>query len=234
MKWCGGSGNETLWWIGTFKFAWANSTRVVVSFDCFGTLLDIQDQSDPAGSVATELSARGVSVPPDWSVAYGESHTVVPSGVAVSLTEHVVHALESRGIETDRARCARAVGAAFAPEVQVRSGTQTALTAAARHGRVGICSNCSVSGLVRRSLARSDVEQSFDAVVTSVGCGFRKPHPRPFEAVASQLGASSELLVHIGDDPDSDGGVEAIGGTFIDVNESSLETIPERLSELER
>lgn len=220
--------------IEMFKFAWTNTTGVVVSFDCFGTLLDVQAPPDPAGAVATELLDRGVSVPTDWSDAYGEFHIDTQSGTEVSLTKHVVHALQSRGIEPDRNRCARAVGAAFAPDVRTRPGAQTALAAAARHGPVGICSNCSVSGLVRRALARSTVDCSFDAVVTSVGCGWRKPHPHAFEAVAEQLGTSAASLVHVGDDPATDGGVEAVGGTFIDVSDSPLETIPTRLAVLER
>lgn len=217
-----------------FKFAWTNTTGVVVSFDCFGTLLDVRAPADPATAVATELSDRGVAVPTDWPVAYGESHVDVPRGAAVSLTEHVVCALESRGIEPDRDRCARAVATAFAPDVRTRPGAQAALAAAARRGQVGICSNCSVSGLVERALDRSDVDRPFDAVVTSVGCGWRKPDPRAFEAVAERLGASVESLVHVGDDPDTDGGVEAIGGTFIDVSDSPLPTIPTRLTELAR
>ncbi|UPM41847.1 HAD family hydrolase [Halocatena salina] len=207
---------------------------MVVSFDCFGTLLEVQPPTDPASAVATALADRGVSVPPDWSVAYGESHTTVPSGVEISLTEHVVHALESRGIDPDRDQCARAVTTAFAPDVRIRPGARTALAAAAHRGQIGVCSNCSVTGLVHRALARSAVDRSFDAVVTSVGCGWRKPHPRAFEAVAEQLEASGDTLVHVGDDPDADGGVEAVGGTFIEVGDGSLETVPERLRELDR
>ncbi|RRJ32503.1 HAD family hydrolase [Halocatena pleomorpha] len=206
---------------------------MVVSFDCFGTLLAVQTPADPASAVAVELSNRGVSVPTDWSVAYGESHTPVPSGGETSLTEHVVHALESRGVEPDRDRCARAVATAFAPDVRTRRGARIALAAAAHKGQIAVCSNCSVSGLVERALARSAVDRSFDAVITSVGCGWRKPHPRAFEAVAERFGTSGDALVHVGDNPDTDGGIETIGGTFIDVNECPLETIPARLQEIE-
>lgn len=215
------------------KFAWTNTTGVVISFDCFGTLVDVRAPSDPAGTVAAALSNRGMTVPADWSVAYGESHVDVPSGVEVSLTEHVVRALESRGVEPDREQCSRAVTEAFAPDVRTRPGARAAIEAAARHGRVGICSNCSVPGLVERALECSGVDRSFDAVVTSVGCGWRKPDPRAFETVAGCLGAGVESLVHVGDDTDADGAVEAVGGTFVDVSDSPLPTIPARLAALE-
>lgn len=219
--------------IGVFKFLWTNTTEVVVSFDCFGTLVDVRVPSDPGGAVATALSNRGVSVPVDWSAAYSEAHVDVPRGAEVSLTEHVVRAMESRGFEPDREQCSRAVAEAFAPEVRTRPGARVAIEAAARYGRVGICSNCSVSGLVARTLDRSAVDHSFDAVVTSVGCGWRKPDPRAFETVSERLGGSVESLVHVGDDPDTDGGVQAIGGTFIDVSDRPLSTVPAQLEVLE-
>lgn len=206
---------------------------MVISFDCFGTLVDVRIPSDPAGAVAAALSNGGVTVPADWSSAYVESHVDVPEGTEVSLTEHVVCALESRGIEPDREPCARAVTEAFAPDVRTRPGARAAIAAAAHHGRVGICSNCSVPGLVERTLECSSVDRSFDAVVTSVGCGWRKPDQRAFETVAGRLGAGVESLVHVGNDPDTDGAVEAVGGTFIDVGDSPLATIPAQLETLD-
>lgn len=169
----------------------------------------------------------------DWVVAYRESHTDLVRGKELPLTEHVVEALKSRGVEADRARCASAVACAFAPEVDTRPGAVAAIEAAAQHGPVGICSNCSVRGLVSRALSRSAIAFDFDAVVTSVGCGWRKPDARAFEAVATRLGVDVESVVHVGDDTATDGGVEAVGGTFIDVSASPLSALCERLAALE-
>ncbi|MFC6770931.1 HAD family hydrolase, partial [Halorubrum pallidum] len=45
---------------------------MAVTFDLFGTLVDVAYPSDPAEVVARELESRGVDVPDDWHVAYGE------------------------------------------------------------------------------------------------------------------------------------------------------------------
>lgn len=215
-----------------FKLIWTNHEEVVVSFDLFGTLIDVSMPSDPADAVAGELSDRGVSVPADWTNAYQESHVAVPSGAEIPLSEHVAHALRSRGIEPDANVLRRAIAAAFVPEVTTRSGASGAIEAAARRGGVGICSNCSVPGLAIRALVRSGVERDvFDVIVTSVACGWRKPDSRAFETVCSQFGVSTDALIHVGDDPATDGGVETAGGTFIDVNDVPLTALPERLED---
>lgn len=215
-----------------FKLIWTNHEEVVVSFDLFGTLIDASSPSDPAVAVAAELSDRGVTVPEDWSIAYREPHIDLPAGAETPLPAHVARALRSRGVEPDEGVVRRAVAAAFAPEVTTRPGVSGAIKAAVRRGGVGVCSNCSVPGLATRALACSDVERDvFDVIVTSVACGWRKPDSRAFETVCSQLGASTSDLIHVGDDPATDGGVEAAGGTFIDVNDAPLTALPDRLEE---
>lgn len=203
----------------------------MVSFDLFGTLIDIMVPSDPADAVAAELSVRGIRVPEDWSLAYREPHIDAPPGAETPLSVHVAQALRSRGVEPDEAVARRAVRAAFVPQVITRLGAREVIEAAARGGRIGVCSNCSVRGLATQALDRSDIECALDAFVTSADCGWRKPDPRVFETVASRLGASTSTLIHVGDDPATDGGIEAVGGTFIDVNEVPLTDIPERLEE---
>ena len=73
---------------------------MAVTFDLFGTLVDVEYPSDPAEIVARELESRGVEVPDDWHVAYGERHVDAPVGAEVPLPAHVAHALDSRGVET--------------------------------------------------------------------------------------------------------------------------------------
>jgi len=58
--------------------------------------------------------------------------------------------------------------------------------------------------------------------VTSVGCGWRKPAPEAFERVAADLDADPAALCHVGDDPETDGGVRDVGGRFVDVRETPL------------
>ncbi|ELY52582.1 haloacid dehalogenase [Natronolimnohabitans innermongolicus JCM 12255] len=183
--------------------------------------------SDPAAAVATELERRGVDVPADWADAYTEAHVDAPAGAEVPLPAHVSRALASRGVECEHNAARRAVVSAFDPDVETSPGALEAVAAARERGPVAICSNCSVPELVGRTLVRSAFERDdFDAIVTSVGCGWRKPAPEIFELTADRLGVEPAALVHVGDDPATDGGVEDVGGTALVLEDRSLEDVP--------
>lgn len=202
---------------------------VAVSFDLFGTLVVAETPDDPAAAVAEALSERGVSVPPDFGDAYRESHIDAPAGAEVPLPAHVAAALSSRGVDAPNNAARRAVVAAFDPAVSRRAGALSAIEAAAERGPVGLCSNCSVPELVGRTLVRAELRDAFDAVVASVGCGWRKPDSRAFETVADRLGVGADALLHVGDDPGTDGGIEAVGGRFVDVADVPLPALPDLL-----
>ena len=202
---------------------------MTVSFDLFGTLVTASTPADPAAAVATELRDRGVPVPDDWGDAYRTAHLDVPNEAEIPLPAHVAAALRSRDVAPSDGVVRRAVVAAFDPTVTRRDGVADALAAAEACGPVGLCSNCSVPELVPRTLVRADLRGRFDAVVTSAACGFRKPHPNPFETLAAALGDDPATLTHVGDDPETDGGVEALGGTFVDVGETPLTALADRL-----
>jgi len=198
---------------------------VAVTFDLFGTLVDVEYPSDPAEIVARELESRDVAVPDDWHVAYGERHVDAPVGAEVPLPAHVAHALESRGVDAAGNVVRHAVVAAFDPDVTRRDGARRAVRDAAASGPVGLLSNCAVPELVPKTLIRAGLRGEFDAVTTSIGCGWRKPHPKAFEAAAGALDVAPETLIHVGDDPTTDGGVVDVGGRFVDVTETPLESI---------
>lgn len=214
-----------------FKFTFADHTVVAVSFDLFGTLVRVPKPDDPAQAIATELEARDVEVPEDWGEAYRTPYIDAPEGAEVPLHAHVSRALSSRGVEVPGNAARRAVIAAFDPDVEVRVGAREAIEAAREGGPVGLLSNCSVPELVRRTLIRAGLRGEFDAVVSSVTCGWRKPHPKAFEAIAAGLEVPVEELTHVGDSLEADGGIDACGGRAIVLDGISLEEVPAYLGE---
>lgn len=209
-----------------FKFTFADHTVVAVSFDLFGTLVRAPKPDDPARAIADELEARGVDVPEGWGEAYRTPHIDAPEGAEVPLHAHVSRALSSRGVEVPGNAARRAVIAAFDPDVEVRVGAREAIAAAHESGPVGLLSNCSVPELVSRTLIRADLRGEFDAVVTSVACGWRKPHPKAFGAIAADLEVPVGELTHVGDSPGADGGIDACGGRAIVLDGISLDEVP--------
>jgi len=214
---------------------------MITSFDLFGTLVEVPRPSDPAVAVQTELNARGIPVPEDWSDAFTEYHLDLPEGAELSLPEHTMAALASRDIHPrDHVpsgaleTATQAVLTAFDPgSVTTRDGATAAVDAAAEYDKVAVLSNCTVPGLVSLTLERSTLdEERFDVVVSSVECGWRKPDPRAFAAVTARLDGSFDELVHVGDDPDTDGGAANIGAKSILVPETSLTDLPTVLEEL--
>uniref|UniRef100_UPI0024683C55 HAD family hydrolase n=1 Tax=Halorubrum sp. Boch-26 TaxID=2994426 RepID=UPI0024683C55 len=162
-------------------------------------------------------------------VASGERHVAAPAGAEVPLPAHVAHALDSRGVDAAENVVRHAVVAAFDPDVTKRDGARDAVRDVAAQGPVGLLSNCAVPELVSKTLIRAGLRGEFDAVTTSVGCGWRKPHPTAFETAADALGVASETLVHVGDEPATDGGIEDVGGRFVDVTETPLPRIAAEL-----
>ncbi|WP_435363030.1 HAD family hydrolase [Haloarchaeobius sp. DYHT-AS-18] len=203
---------------------------MAVSFDLFGTLVDVDRPADPAEAVAEALRDRDVAVPDDWAAAYREVHIDAPAGAEVPLPAHVSAALQSRGVDAPGNAPRRAVVSAFDPEVRTREGAVAAVEAAREQGPVALCSNCAVPELVGRTLVRSDLGRGdFDTIVTSVACGWRKPDAHIFETVARQLDCDVEALVHVGDDPGTDGGITDAGGRFVDIAETPLGSLPVEL-----
>ena len=207
---------------------------MAVSFDLFGTLVAVERPAEPADAVARQLDDRGVAVPDDWTAAYREPQVSVERGAELRLSDHVRHALASRGVDADAETVTAAVRGAFDGPVDTREGADTAVAAAAERGPVGVLSNCSVDGLVERTIDRSGLDADrFDTVVASVDCGYRKPDERAFAAVADALGVPRGDLVHVGDDPATDGGAEAAGARSLLLSDTELTELPARLEAME-
>jgi FMN phosphatase YigB (HAD superfamily) len=199
-----------------------------VSLDLFGTLVEVERPGDPTTAIASALRERGVDVPGGWSTAFAEPHVTVPEGGQLSLVEHVVAALRSRDRSVEESTVADALRGAFDTPVRTRKGAPEAVVALAERYPVGLLSNCSLPGLAERTLEHSAVDPTlFATVTTSVGCGWRKPDPRAFKAVADGLCVPVESLVHVGDDPATDGEATDAGAEFVAVGDGSLADLPE-------
>lgn len=202
---------------------------VAVSFDLFDTLVSVPRPEDTPGAIARELRFRDVSVPLDWAVAGREAAADIDAtrGEEVSITTYVRLALDRRDVQYEARVIDDAVLAAFDRAVETRPGAVEALDAAAARGPVGVLSNCSIPGLVERTLDQSALAlDAFDAVVSSVDVGWRKPHERAFRAVADALDVSLADLLHVGDDPHDDGGADAAGATTLLLTEVPLADVP--------
>ena len=205
---------------------------MATSFDLFGTLVDVDRPADPAAAVGREIEALGVALPTGWATAYRTPQVEAPEGSEVSLLEHVRAILEGDDAHerADRRVVRRALLRAFDTDVRTRTGASRAVSAAAERGPVGVLSNCSVPGLVARTLDRSTLDAGrFDAVVASVDIGWRKPDPRAFEAVADRLGVDVTDLVHVGDDPTTDGGATDAGARAVLLDSTPLADLPAHL-----
>ena len=202
---------------------------MAVSFDLFGTLVAVDRPADPAAAVGRELRVLGVALPNDWATAYRTPQVEVPEGGEVSLLDHVLAVLD---LDIDERTVERALLRAFDTGVRTRAGAERAVAAAGERGPVGVLSNCSVPGLVERTLDRSAFDsRKFDAVVASVDVGWRKPHPRAFEAVADRLDAPVGQLLHVGDDPRADGGATDAGARSLLLGPVPLADVPDHLGE---
>jgi FMN phosphatase YigB (HAD superfamily) len=101
-----------------------------------------------------------------------------------------------------RALCAPAV-----PGVRLFPGAPELLAGCRAIGlRCVIMSNVQVRGAVEywRDLRDLGVAQFVDAVVTSLDVGFRKPHPRFFEAALSEAGCNPAACVVVGNSEAND------------------------------
>jgi FMN phosphatase YigB (HAD superfamily) len=199
---------------------------VAVTFDLYDTLVVADRPAEPWSAVATTLADRDVAVPDDWEEAYRTSHADTHPLAEQSLVAHTRAALASRGVSVAEHLVYDALLEAFDGEAELVPGARLALRAAADAGPTGVLSNCSLPGLVPATVDRLALPIEFDAIVTSVSCGWRKPHDRAFVTAADALGVDVAELVHVGDDPRADGGGRTAGATVVLTGEVPLSTFP--------
>jgi putative hydrolase of the HAD superfamily len=70
--------------------------------------------------------------------------------------------------------------------------------------RLGMVSNTSDDENVQQLLDRWELRPFFETVVTSAGCGIRKPDPRIFQLALDHFGVPPARTVMVGDTPEAD------------------------------
>jgi len=88
--------------------------------------------------------------------------------------------------------------------VRVIPGLADLLARLAADFRLAVITNTHDAALVPTHLEEMGVAGLFEAVVTSVEHGLRKPHPAIFEHAMSRLGAEAGQCLHVGDDAVAD------------------------------
>jgi putative hydrolase of the HAD superfamily len=78
------------------------------------------------------------------------------------------------------------------------------VTALRSRFRLAVVSNTHDSALVPAHLTAMGIADCFDAVITSIDVGWRKPDPRIYTAALTRLGIRAEAAIFAGDTYDTD------------------------------
>jgi HAD superfamily phosphatase (TIGR01668 family) len=70
--------------------------------------------------------------------------------------------------------------------------------------RLGIISNTSDDQNVQKLIDRWELRPYFETIITSAGCGFRKPDRRIFQLALNHFGTAPEQIVMVGDTLEAD------------------------------
>jgi putative hydrolase of the HAD superfamily len=190
---------------------------MAVLFDFFGTLVDYSPSRTEQGYPrSTAVLARlGCRLGYDewlatWSASserlYAES---VVTGVEFSMHDAFAAFAREAGLDDCPPQGADAFVEAYLAEwstaVRLIDGVP-ALLATLRDGgrRLALVSNTHSAEMVRGHLAAMRIVDAFDAVVTSIEVGYRKPRPEIFTAALEALGAEAGDAVFVGDSYDAD------------------------------
>lgn len=83
-------------------------------------------------------------------------------------------------------------------------GTEAMLKTLQDRYPLGLLSNFTHGPAAREILLRTGLNPYFKTILISGELGFRKPHPLVFQRLADELGARTDQILYIGDDPDPD------------------------------
>ncbi len=209
-----------------------------IGFDLGDTLLFYRDV--PMSWVALYPEALrsvavscGASPTPAQLTAAGQilsryNTRITPRTKEVSATEIFSYVLEAWNVDPTRhlSAATEAYFTFFQQQMCAYPETVPALTFLREHGLLtGILTDVPYGmprAFVQRDLNGSGISAFFDAVITSVEVGVRKPEPEGYLAVASRLGVAPHDMLYVGNEPkDVIGACRAgISSVFLDRSNS--------------
>jgi putative hydrolase of the HAD superfamily len=179
-------------------------------FDFFGTLVeyDVGHPPRPDGTLAA-LAARGHPLTLDeflaaWDATWSAwEQACAPRHREFSMVEVATSFLGSLEGASPRPSDVDEFVAVFIADwnagVRYPPGVPELLTDLAARYRLAVVSNTHEPDLVPGHLAGMGVADLFDAVVTSVEVGRRKPHPAVYATALDRLGVTAAEAVFVGD-----------------------------------
>lgn len=190
---------------------------MAVLFDFFGTLVDYSPSRTEQGYQRSTAVLRSLGCRlghDEWLSRWSACSERLDAASVVSGVEFSMHdAFAAFAAEAGLDRCPPRGADAFVETYLAEWSTPVrlidgvpALLATLRDGgrRLALVSNTHSAEMVRGHLAAMGIAEAFDAVVTSVEVGYRKPRPEIFTAALDALGAEARDTVFVGDSYDPD------------------------------
>ncbi len=189
-----------------------------IGFDLFETLIMVHNlvaREETMRRLLQSLQTSGFTVAPETfaplyrTAARRFSEAAHIEGKETHNRFWVSAALQELGyqVEPDDPRIAHAVEAYFSAFVDYAApipGTVDMLATLKTRYRLGLLSNLTHAPVAFRILAKLGMAPFFDVVLVSGELGYRKPHPRVFQALLEQLGTVKEHTAFVGDNLDVD------------------------------
>ncbi|WP_269896741.1 HAD family hydrolase [Mycobacterium hippophais] len=182
-----------------------------VFFDFFGTLVDYDPSVHPANRNAPWEFARRADVPISedesdkkwqkvWDDLDADAHRTGREFSMHDVAHHFWRSIGSPAVGSDSTDALIAeYFEAWTADVFVAAGALECVADLASDHTLAIVSNTHDSRLVPRLARQFGLHDHFDRIVTSVDVGWRKPHPKIYEAALRDCQASAGNAVFVGD-----------------------------------
>jgi putative hydrolase of the HAD superfamily len=214
-------------------------TTTHILFDFFGTLVDYDDGhiARPVRSLSAlhELGFRDLtlaSFSAGWAEVWASWESrCAPDGREFSMVDVASSFLSSLADRPVPRSTVDVFVEVFIAEwnegVRYPPGVPGLLRALAPRYRLAVVSDTHEPLLVPGHLAAMGVADLFDAVVTSVEVGVRKPHPRVYATALSRLGIAAPAAVFVGDSLEADyHGPTAVGMRAFLIDPAGVAPVP--------